>query len=136
VRAERRAQAACLEVPDLDRAPCAADGQGAKQSATAGADAASLRPGQFIWTPDLAPADPGAVARDLSMFRAFEPAAPTDASRVTVTVGGDSPPVRHLAAARLHDVLGLAVEVLPGCAHAVHLDHADVLADRVIRLLA
>lgn len=71
------------------------------------------------WSPSMAPADPGAVARDLAMFRAFEPrpVAPRQGP-VVVTVGGDSPPLRHAAARALED-LGATARVLPSCRHFV-----------------
>ncbi len=83
----------------------------------------------------MAPADPDAVARDLAMFRRFQPSpvAPGQGP-VVVTVGGDSPPARHAAA----DVLrpyGVEVRVLPGCGHFVHHDAPHVLAATVRDLL-
>lgn len=88
------------------------------------------------WSPEMAPADPEAVGRDLAMFRGFEPApiAP-DQGPVLVTVGGSSPPVRHAAAAALADRLGLRVEVLPGCGHFVQHDRPAALAAVVRRVL-
>ena len=65
------------------------------------------------WTAAEAPADPGAVARDLAMFTRFEPAAPApEAGPVIITVGERSPAVRHEAAARLADAVRL-----PGRGH-------------------
>ena len=80
------------------------------------------------WTPGMAPDDPGAVARDLAMFRRFEPAAlhPVQ-SRVVVTVGEHSPPARHRAAWALHDLLDVEVRVLPGAGHFVQHDHPEAL---------
>lgn len=80
------------------------------------------------WSPTMAPADPGAVARDLAMFRRFEPAAPqAGQGPAVVTVGGSSPPVRHAAARALHERLGLEVLTLTGCGHFVHWDHPEAL---------
>ncbi|HWS57454.1 MAG TPA: alpha/beta hydrolase [Actinotalea sp.] len=81
------------------------------------------------WSPAMAPADPGAVARDLAMFRRFEPS-PVAAGQgpVLVTVGGASPPPRHAAARVLGERFGVQVRVLPGCAHFVQQDAPDVLA--------
>ena len=84
------------------------------------------------WTPDMAPAEPGAVDRDLAMFRAFEPSAPRSGQGpVTVTVGSDSPPVRAAAAAALAERFGVATAVLPGCRHFVQHDAPAVLARAV-----
>ncbi len=86
------------------------------------------------WTPADAPADPAAVERDLSMFLEFEPGPlPERTAPTIVTVGANSPPVRHRAAALLRERLGLTVRVLPDCGHAAHLEapaaFARVLAD-------
>ena len=72
------------------------------------------------WTESLAPDDEAAVARDLAMFRAFEPA-PVAAhhGRVVVTVGELSPQIRHRAATAAGE-LGALVEVVPGAGHFVH----------------
>jgi pimeloyl-ACP methyl ester carboxylesterase len=87
------------------------------------------------WTSGEAPADPGAVARDLAMFRAFEAAAPAaGAGPVVVTVGQCSPPVRHESVRRLGARFGLATEVLPGAGHAAHLEQPAVFAAAVQRL--
>src|SRR4051812_21396099 len=54
------------------------------------------------WHPSMAPTDDDAVARDLAMFRRFEPSALVPGNgRVLVTVGDASPPLRHAAAAAL-----------------------------------
>lgn len=80
------------------------------------------------WTPAMAPADPDAVARDLGMFRRFEPA-PLHPGQgpVVVTVGELSPPARHRAARALHDLLGVEVRVLPGTGHFVQHDEPEAL---------
>jgi pimeloyl-ACP methyl ester carboxylesterase len=84
------------------------------------------------WQPTNAPASPDAVSRDLAMFRGFEPRAPaTGSGPVIVTVGQLSPPIRHRAAAALHDSFGLEVRVLPATSHAVHLDNPAVLAQLI-----
>jgi pimeloyl-ACP methyl ester carboxylesterase len=81
------------------------------------------------WTAAEAPADPGAVARDLAMFTRFEPAAPAPGSGpVIITVGARSPAVRHESAARLAAEFGFAVEVIAGAGHAVHLTHPAAFA--------
>ncbi len=78
------------------------------------------------WTPAEAPEDPGAVARDLAMFSAFEPAAPAavGGGPVVVTVGERSP--RALAG-----TFGFPVRELPGAHHAVHLDAPAAFADAI-----
>jgi pimeloyl-ACP methyl ester carboxylesterase len=88
------------------------------------------------WTPDEAPADLTAVGRDLAMFRAFEPAAPAaGAGRVLLSVGADSPPVRHESVRRLSAAYGLAVTTLPATGHAAHLENPAAFA-AALRALA
>ncbi|MCK9893088.1 alpha/beta fold hydrolase [Frankia sp. AgB32] len=75
------------------------------------------------WTPADAPSDPAVVERDLAMFLEFEPEPlPERAGPTIITVGANSPPVRHRAAALLRERLGLTVRVLPNCGHAAHLE--------------
>jgi pimeloyl-ACP methyl ester carboxylesterase len=89
------------------------------------------------WTAAEAPADPGAVARDLAMFTSFEPAAPArGAGPVIITVGERSPAVRHQSAARLAGKFGFPVEVIAGAGHAVHLTHPAAFAAVVSRAAA
>ncbi len=52
-------------------APPAADAQGARQSAITGADIASLKPGQFIWAPQAAPAGPMVMVISLKAQQAY-----------------------------------------------------------------
>jgi pimeloyl-ACP methyl ester carboxylesterase len=86
------------------------------------------------WTPGEAPADAGAVARDLAMFGDFEPQAPARATgRVVITVGECSPPVRHESVRRLSERFGLPLWQLPGARHAVHLEHPGTFAMAVRR---
>jgi pimeloyl-ACP methyl ester carboxylesterase len=82
------------------------------------------------WTPAEAPDDPGAVARDLAMFSAFEPVrpAPGAAGPVVLTVGERSPRARHESVRRLAEALGCEVRQLPDAHHAVHLDHPGAFA--------
>ncbi|MDQ0373050.1 alpha/beta fold hydrolase [Cellulomonas humilata] len=88
------------------------------------------------WTPAMAPADPDAVARDLAMFRRFEPAPlHLGQGRVVVTVGEHSLPARHRAAWALHDLLGVEVRVLPGTGHFVQHDNPQALADAIRSVL-
>ncbi|WP_026239583.1 alpha/beta fold hydrolase [Parafrankia discariae] len=81
------------------------------------------------WNVGHAPSDLTMVERDLAMFLAFEPGPPpAGAPPVLVTVGAQSPPVRHRAAAALRARFGLPVRVLPGCGHAVHLEAPELFA--------
>lgn len=94
------------------------------------------------WSARMAPEDPGAVGRDLSMFRAFEPgrlpplpggaargtAAAATAATIMTTVGALSPPPRHQAARALQDHCGLPYRVIEGCGHAAHLERPETLA--------
>jgi pimeloyl-ACP methyl ester carboxylesterase len=85
------------------------------------------------WDPSMASADPDAVARELPMFRAFEPAAAAPhQGPVLVTVGAASPPPRHAAASALHDHLGYPVHVVAGAAHFVPVERPEEFA-RLIR---
>ncbi len=85
------------------------------------------------WQPSDGPSDDAFVARDIAMFRAFEPSAPgAHCCPVVVTVGAESPQIRHDAAAALADTFGLAVRSVPGATHAIHLDRPAELA-RLIR---
>lgn len=87
------------------------------------------------WRREDAPSD-DSVARDLAMFRAFEPAPlPADAAPLLLTVGGVSPAIRAASVAALADLLPAPVRTLPGAAHAVHLDQPQLVAD-LIRELA
>ncbi len=88
------------------------------------------------WNREMAPADDTMVARDLTMFRSFEPAAAREGQGpVLITVGADSPPPRHAAARALHDALGYRTQTLPGCRHFVQWDNPEVLADVILRAL-
>jgi pimeloyl-ACP methyl ester carboxylesterase len=89
------------------------------------------------WTPADAPADPDAVARDLTMFLGFEPERlPSGGPDVVVTVGERSPAIRHRAAAALERELGVEVRVLPGCGHAVHLEQPALFAAVLVEVAA
>ena len=107
----------------------------AEAFASGGVEAFGARLYGASWSRSLAPLDDTVVARELGMFRGFEPAAAaTGQGRVLVTTGGDSPVVRHAAASALHAQLGYATQVLAGCGHFVHWDNPGVLASG-IRLL-
>jgi pimeloyl-ACP methyl ester carboxylesterase len=86
------------------------------------------------WTPAQAPADRERVARDLAMFRRFEPAAlPTGHPTVLLTVGELSTRIRHEAVGALGAHLGVPVEVVPGAGHAVHLEQPAAFAALLTR---
>ena len=83
------------------------------------------------WAPEFAP-DPDAVARDLPMFRAFEPAAAAAGQGpVRTTVGQFSPAARHDAAAALSSRFGFETAVLPDTAHFAAWDSPDRFADAI-----
>ena len=88
--------------------------------------------GRTLYGPSWSIADApaaDAVARDLAMFGAFEPCRPAaGAGPVLITVGAQSPPVRHQAARALYDAFGYESHVIPGAAHAVHLEAPEALA--------
>ena len=89
------------------------------------------------WDPSMAPGDPDAVARDLAMFRRFEPVALRPGhGPVVVTVGERSPAVRHAAARALHDQLGVQVRVLAGAGHFVQHEDPAALATVVRDVLS
>lgn len=81
------------------------------------------------WSPEMAPGDPDAVGRDLSMFRRFEPTELAGGQGpATTTVGGASPAARHEAAHALTHRFGLPARVLPGSRHFVQWDNPEALA--------
>lgn len=82
------------------------------------------------WSPDLAPAGGDVItARELAMFRSFEPQRSAfHQGPVVVTVGGSSPPERHLAARALRVELGYEVRTIPGVGHFIPYDAPQQLA--------
>jgi pimeloyl-ACP methyl ester carboxylesterase len=89
------------------------------------------------WTAAEAPADEQAVARDLAMFTAFEPAAPAlGAGPVVLTVGERSPAPRHASVWRLSEKFGFDVWELPGAQHAAHLGSPGAFAAAIRRIAA
>jgi pimeloyl-ACP methyl ester carboxylesterase len=82
-----------------------------------------------LWSPADGPSDEGAVARDLAMFRGYEPAAPADgAGPVLLTVGGDSPQVRQQVQETLTAKFGVPGRTIVGVRHAVHLEDPEAFA--------
>jgi len=87
------------------------------------------------WHCELAPADLSAVERDLAMFQRFEPRAPAPGSGpVLITVGDNSPAIRHQAAKVLQDKLGFRTRAVANCRHAIHLEQPRLLADLVAEI--
>ena len=89
------------------------------------------------WTPADGPDDPGEVARELAMFRAFEPrpSAP-GVGPVLLTVGADSPAPRQASVQALAGLLECRWESIPGGRHAVHLDAPNAFAATAMRFVA
>lgn len=85
------------------------------------------------WSMADAGADLDAVARDLPMFRRFEPAPSRQRpGSVLVTTGRLSPAVRHEAARLLHARLGYPIETLDGTGHFVARDAPDAFAELIV----
>lgn len=88
------------------------------------------------WAPVLVggPVDDAVTARELAMFRDFEPEPlSATAGRVVVTVGERSPAVRHASVEALRSAYGHEVLIVPGANHfaayeAPHQFAATVLA--------
>ncbi|MCX6398045.1 MAG: alpha/beta hydrolase [Propionibacteriales bacterium] len=85
----------------------------------------------------VAPAevDDAVTARELTMFRAFEPQGPLPGQGpVVITYGEHSPAIRKQAAEALRDQLGWSIEELPGSGHDVVHQNLAGLAARLVRL--
>jgi len=77
------------------------------------------------WALSMTSADASTVARELAMFRAFEPRPP--ASRhapVVLTVGEKSPKIRCESVRAIASFCGFEVRILAGTSHAAHIDDA------------
>lgn len=90
--------------------------------------------------PDATWLDDAVTARELAMFRSFEPTrvaswAAAWAGRVVSTVGEHSPPVRHRAAAAL-TAYGVETVVVPGAAHFAPWDAPEQFASVVRGIVA
>lgn len=74
--------------------------------------------------------DDAVTARELAMFRAFEPEPPLpDQGPVLVTYGEHSPAVRRDAAEALRETFGTAIDELPGTGHdVVHQNLSGLVA--------
>lgn len=83
------------------------------------------------WTPvqDADWLDDEVTARELAMFRAFEPSAPDPAAgRVVTTIGWDSPPQRGEAARALRSAFGIPIVDIPEAGHFAIWDAAPAFA--------
>lgn len=81
------------------------------------------------WRPEMAQTDDATTARELAMFRGFEPGPALPAScTVVVTYCAASPEPRHHAAQALSEGLGYATRALHGVAHFAAWDHPAVFA--------
>ncbi len=73
--------------------------------------------------------DDEAVARDLEMFKTFEPAAPApDAPPTLITTGALSPDVRHRLAASLASELGYRTAIVEGASHFIARENPAAVA--------
>lgn len=81
------------------------------------------------WSPTETDVGENVVRSEFAMFGAFEPSPldPAVRDHVTLTVGEDSPSIRHRSVAALSTRFGVTAEVVPG-RHAVHLDHPGTFA--------
>lgn len=76
------------------------------------------------WRHEMVTADDATTARELAMFRGFEPRPPSPMSgRVVVTYGSASPGPRRRAAELLADRLGYRVQEVAGASHFAAWDH-------------
>lgn len=81
------------------------------------------------WQPDMIETDDATTARELAMFRGFEPGpASRNAGTVLITYGAASPEPRHRAARALADRFGYATRALPHSSHFVAWDNPTVFA--------
>lgn len=90
------------------------------------------------WSPDLAAGalDDSITARELDMFRSFEPRPLSPSSgRVVVTSGALSPEVRHEAARALRAAYGHATDVVPGAGHFAAYDAPAAFAATVTAVI-
>jgi pimeloyl-ACP methyl ester carboxylesterase len=87
------------------------------------------------WGPALlGEVDEAVTARDLAMFRAFEPGPPAAGTGpVLVTWGSKSGPARREAALALRDSCGYRIAEISGAAHFVGYDHPELFAATVDR---
>lgn len=87
------------------------------------------------WRPESGAAwlDDEVTARELAMFRSFEPAAPSPAAgRVVTTIGWDSPPVRGEVARALRSRFGIEIVDIPEAAHYAAVDAPERFAAAVL----
>jgi pimeloyl-ACP methyl ester carboxylesterase len=90
------------------------------------------------WNPELVdgPVDDAVTARELAMFRSFEPSAPSAvAGRVVVTVGECSPANRHASVDALESAYGIDLLTVPGARHFVAHDQPAAFAATVLAVV-
>lgn len=108
--------------------------------ALAAVSAAMLGSGPVPELPDEAQRDAHAISLEVPAFAAFAPEdGELEALRalpVVTTVGADSPPARHEAAAVLADASHARVALMPGSAHLAQLDAPDAFAAEVLAMVA
>jgi pimeloyl-ACP methyl ester carboxylesterase len=84
------------------------------------------------WRPNMGETDDATTARELAMFRGFEPGpASPAAGTVVITYGAASPEPRHTAARALADQFGYATRALPDAAHFVAWNNPTAFADTI-----
>lgn len=90
-----------------------------------------------LWSTTMVTDGGASVARELPMFRAFEPAAALPGQgEIVVSVGGLSPAPRQAAAAVLRDRLGYPSITLPESSHFVVVENPEAFAGELRSLVA
>lgn len=90
-----------------------------------------------LWRTGMAAEGGASVARELPMFRAFEPAeALPGQGEVLVSVGALSPAPRQAASAALRDRLGYRSVTVPGSSHFVVEENPEAFAREIRALVA
>lgn len=80
--------------------------------------------------------DDEVTARELAMFRSFEPATPHPAAgRVVTTIGWDSPPIRGEAARALKAAFGIPIVDVPEAGHFAPYDAAEAFASAIRQII-
>lgn len=81
------------------------------------------------WQSEMIASDDATTARELDMFRGFEPGPPSAVcGKVVVTYGAVSPVARHRAARTLTARFGYHTRALPGTSHFAAWDHPTTFA--------
>lgn len=90
------------------------------------------------WIPVLfgGPVEDAVTARELAMFRHFEPEPPSATpGRVVVTVGERSPAIRHASVEALRSAYGHEVLVVPGASHFAAYESPHEFASTVLAVI-